>query len=46
MEGLREEVCVGVEEINVVLGRERDYYINVIIVVLELLIARTLKLKY
>ena len=46
MESLREELCGCIREMNVVLGKDREYYINIIILVLTIIQTRMLRKKY
>jgi hypothetical protein len=42
LEGLREQLCGCLKEMNIVLGREREYYINVIILIATLVLTSRL----
>jgi hypothetical protein len=43
---LRDQLCTCLQEVNLVLGRQRDYYINLILLTLTLILTRLLSEKH
>lgn len=46
LDSLREQLCECSQELNIILGRQKDYYLNVSILVLTLIEAKLLWQKY
>jgi hypothetical protein len=43
---LREELCETIKEVNIMLGRERDYYINLIVLFVTIILLRVIHKKH
>ena len=43
---LREEMCESIKELNLVLGREKEYYISIIVLFLTVILLRVLHKKH
>lgn len=43
---LREEICDTIKEMNAILGRDREHYINLIVLFLAIILLRTIHKRH